>query len=286
MLIFKSIEQIQAYLRSISDEGKQIGFIPTMGALHEGHISLIKTSQQQNDITVCSIFVNPTQFTNAVDLEKYPRTTEKDIEILHDNCCDVLFLPEVTEMYPNGQVLNKKYDLGFAETVLEGTSRPGHFQGVAQIVERLLDIIAPHRLYMGQKDFQQVAIIKRLLNLKNFRAELIAVPTMREPDGLAMSSRNKRLTEPQRNQAGLIYQCLISIQTKQGLQPFGIIKKECEDILTKKGFKPDYVALADAETLEPLNDYQADRKIVALIAAYIGDVRLIDNLMLADDQAN
>lgn len=286
MLIFKSIEQIQAYLRSISHEGKQIGFIPTMGALHEGHIALIKTSQQQNDITVCSIFVNPTQFNNAVDLEKYPRTTEKDIEILHDNCCDVLFLPEVAEMYPNGQVLNEKYDLGFAETVLEGTSRPGHFQGVAQIVERLLDIVEPHHLYMGQKDFQQVAIIKRLLDLKNFRAILVAVPTMREPDGLAMSSRNKRLTEPQRNLAGLIYQCLISIQTKQGLQSFGIIKKECEDILTKKGFKPDYVALADAETLEPLSDYHADRKTVALIAAYIGDVRLIDNLILADDQAN
>ncbi|KAA5536694.1 pantoate--beta-alanine ligase [Taibaiella lutea] len=280
MLIFKSIGQIQSYLKSAGLEGTKIGFVPTMGALHEGHISLIKAAQKENKITVCSIFVNPTQFNNPSDLEKYPRTTEKDIELLHDNCCDVLFLPDVEEMYPDGQILEKQYDLGFVETILEGASRPGHFQGVAQVVEKLLDIIKPDNLYMGQKDYQQIAIVRRLLKLMNTNIQLKTIATTREPDGLAMSSRNKRLTEPQRNIAGLIYQCLVSIQTKEGLQHFSIVKKECEDILAKKGFKPDYVALADAETLEPLEDYVKDRNTVALIAAFIGDVRLIDNLLL------
>lgn len=280
MLIFKSIDQIQPFLKTASLENKQVGFVPTMGALHEGHISLIKASQKENQLTVCSIFVNPTQFNNATDLEKYPRTTEKDIEILNDNCCDILFLPEVQEIYPDGQTLDKKYDLGFIETVLEGTSRPGHFQGVAQVMERLLDIVKPDNLYLGQKDFQQVAVLHRLLELMNAKTRLVTVSTMREQDGLAMSSRNKRLTEPQRNIAGLIYQCLVSIQTKNGLQSFAIIKKECEDILTKKGFKVDYVTLADAATLNVLNEYNSDKQMVALIAAFIGDVRLIDNLVL------
>jgi len=280
MLIFKSISQIQSYLKSAGTAGAKIGFVPTMGALHEGHIALIKAAQQENQITVCSIFVNPTQFNNPVDLEKYPRTTEKDIEMLHDNCCDVLFLPDVEEMYPDGKVLKKQYDLGFVETVLEGASRPGHFQGVAQVVEKLLDIIKPDNLYMGQKDYQQIAVVRRLLQLTESNIQLKTVPTSREPDGLAMSSRNKRLTEPQRNIAGVIYQCLVSIQSKMGFQDFAIIKKECEDILIKKGFRPDYVALADAGTLEPLENYVNDKKMVALIAAFIGDVRLIDNLVL------
>jgi pantoate--beta-alanine ligase len=280
MLIFKSIDQLQAYLKPLRPEGKKVGFVPTMGALHNGHISLLKASQKDNHITVCSIFVNPTQFNNTSDLEKYPRTTELDIEMLHDNCCDVLFLPDVSEIYPNGQILESKYNLGFVETILEGASRPGHFQGVAQVVDKLLDIVMPDNLYLGQKDYQQIAVIHRLLAIKKYAIRLITVPTMREQDGLAMSSRNKRLTEPQRNVAGVIYQCLISIQSKQGQQPFSVIKKECEELLTKKGFKPDYVALADAKTLEILDDYATDKQMIALIAAFIGDVRLIDNLLL------
>lgn len=280
MLIFKSIDQIQAYIKPLSLEGKKVGFVPTMGALHDGHISLLKASQKENQLTVCSIFVNPTQFNNASDLEKYPRTTEKDIEILHDNCCDVLFMPDVLEMYPHGQMLESKYDLGFVETVLEGTSRPGHFQGVAQVVDKLLDIVMPDNLYLGQKDYQQIAVIHRLLDIKKSAIRLVAVPTMREQDGLAMSSRNKRLTEPQRNIAGVIYQCLISIQSKQGLQPFQVIKKECEELLIRKGFRPDYIVLADAKSLEILDDYSTDKQMIVLIAAFIGDVRLIDNLLL------
>lgn len=280
MLIFKKIEQIQLYLNKERLSGKQIGFVPTMGALHEGHISLIKAAQKENEVTVCSIFVNPTQFNNATDLQKYPRTIEQDIEMLTGSCCDILFLPEVSEMYPDGQQMSKQYDLGYVETILEGAYRPGHFQGVAQVVERLLDIITPHQLYLGQKDYQQCAVIEKLIEIKQLPVKLHIVLTMREADGLAMSSRNRRLTEPQRNLAGLLYQCLVSIQAKQGIQQFSIVKKECFDILEKKGFKPDYIELADAVTLEILNDYEPDRKMVALIAAFIGEVRLIDNLIL------
>jgi pantoate--beta-alanine ligase len=280
MLIFKRIEQIQLYLNKERLSDKRIGFVPTMGALHEGHISLIKSAQKENEVTVCSIFVNPTQFNNATDLQKYPRTIELDIEMLTDAGCNVLFLPEVSEIYPDGQQMNQQYDLGYVETILEGAYRPGHFQGVAQVVERLLDIVKPQELYLGQKDYQQCAVIEKLIETKQLPVRLHIVPTMREADGLAMSSRNRRLTEPQRNLAGLLYQCLVSIQAKQGIQQFSIVKKECLDILEKKGFKPDYIEIADAVTLEILNDYEPDRKMVALVAAFIGEIRLIDNLVL------
>ena len=194
--------------------------------------------------------------------------------------CDVLFLPEVAEVYPDGQQLKEHYDLGYIETVLDGAYRPGHFQGVAQVVERLLRLTEPDSLYLGQKDYQQCMVLKRLIELKNLPVELRIVPTSREADGLAMSSRNRRLTEPQRALAGLIYQCLVSIQVKKNIQPYHIVEKECRDILEKKGFKTDYIQLADADTLELLSDYSPDRKMVTLIAAFIGDVRLIDNLVL------
>lgn len=271
---------MQLYLNKERLSGKQIGFAPTMGALHQGHLSLVKASQKENQLTVCSIFVNPTQFNNVTDLQKYPRTTEQDIEMLTDSCCDVLFMPEVSEIYPQGQEIRDVYALGYAETVLEGVYRPGHFQGVAQVVERLLKIVAPANLYLGQKDYQQCAVIHKLIEIRNLPVTLHVVPTMREADGLAMSSRNRRLTEPQRNLAGLLYQCLVSIQAKSGIQAFDIVKKECFDILEKKGFKPDYIELADADTLEILTDYAPGRKTAALLAAFIGDVRLIDNLIL------
>jgi pantoate--beta-alanine ligase len=280
MLIFKKIEQIQLYLNKERLSRKRIGFVPTMGALHEGHLSLVKASQKDNQLTVCSIFVNPTQFNNAADLQKYPRTTEQDIELLTGVCCDILFMPEVGEIYPEGQKLTEQYDLGYVEMVLEGAFRPGHFQGVAQVVEKLLDIVQPDQLYLGQKDYQQCAVLKKLIEIKNLPVHLNIVPTMREADGLAMSSRNRRLTEPQRNLAGIIYQCLVSIQAKKGVQSFSIVKKECMDILEKKGFKPEYIELANANTLELLPDYADDIPMVALIAAFMGDIRLIDNLVL------
>lgn len=280
MFIFKTVEDVRDCLRKHREMGGGIGFIPTMGALHQGHLSLIRAAQQEKMVTVCSIFVNPTQFNNPADLEKYPRTIEEDIKMLTEAGCDVLFLPDEKEIYPKGKTITEPYDLGQLDTVLEGAYRPGHFQGVAQVVDRLLQVVAPDKLYLGQKDFQQCAVLKKLIAGKHPATQLEVVPTMREADGLAMSSRNRRLTEPQRNIAGLIYQCLISIQTKKGVQAFSIVQKECVDILTRKGFRPEYIELVDADTLELLPDYDLSRKMIALIAAYIGDIRLIDNLEL------
>lgn len=280
MVIFKKIIDIQQYIASERQQGKLIGFAPTMGALHSGHISLVQKAKNDGLIAVSSIFVNPTQFNDKEDFAKYPMSTEADIALLIDADCDILFLPDVAEMYPNGPDNMPSYDFGYLETVLEGAQRPGHFKGVGQVVARLLDIVKPDKLYMGQKDYQQCMVVANLLKQTGSHAEMIICPTQREPDGLAMSSRNRRLTEPQRALAVLIYQCLVSISTKQDGGKFAIVQKECTDILTAKGFEPEYVSLADANTLELLNAYDSNRKMVALIAAKIGGIRLIDNMIL------
>lgn len=282
MIIFKKTRDIEAFLNEKREANTIISFVPTMGALHNGHASLITLAKQKPSLCVCSIFVNPTQFNDPADFEKYPITIANDIEMLEDAGCDVLFLPSKEEVYPEGAAQMKSHEFGYLETVLEGAHRPGHFKGVGQVVGRLLDIVEPHRLYVGQKDFQQCMVIKKLLELtgRMDKTELIIAPTIREADGLAMSSRNRRLTEPQRALAGLLYQCLISIQTKQPSGNFSIVQKECMDLLKAKGFDPEYVSLADANTLELLQEYDGERKMVALIAAKIGDVRLIDNLVL------
>ena len=249
-----------------------------MGALHKGHISLVEESKQNGLITVCSIFVNPTQFNDKTDRAKYPVTTDADIELLLTAGCDVLFLPDEQEVYPGGSDKARIYDFGALETVLEGAMRPGHFKGVGQVVGRLLEIVQPDMLFLGSKDYQQCLVISRLVELMGITTEVVRCPTRREEDGLAMSSRNRRLTEPQRAIAGLIYQCLVSIQSKKGATSFAIVQKECDDILRKKGFDPEYIALANADTLELLPDYDAGVPMVALIAARIGSTRLIDNI--------
>lgn len=269
-----------SHLEQARKNGKNIGFIPTMGALHEGHISLVKEALTAGQATVCSIFVNPTQFNNPEDLAKYPRTTEQDIALLTEAGCDTLYLPSVEDVYPQGTKLEKPYNLGYLETVLEGKYRPGHFQGVAQVVDRLLKIVKPDTLYLGRKDYQQCMVLKRLADEKYPELTVKIAVTKREPDGLAMSSRNRRLTEPQRALAAIIYQCLVSIQSKQEEQNFPVVKKECEELLEKKGFRVDYIELADAGTLELLENYDPRKKAVALIAAFIGDIRLIDNMEL------
>ncbi|RQO31511.1 pantoate--beta-alanine ligase [Taibaiella sp. KBW10] len=279
MKIIKSKAALQALIQQYRSEGATIGFVPTMGALHDGHVSLIQTAKTKNRIIICSIFVNPTQFNDPKDFEKYPVTVERDIELLTTVGCDLLFLPDVTEMYPEGTAGLEAYALGYIETVLDGASRPGHFQGVAQVVSRLIDAVGPDDLYMGQKDYQQCMVIKRLMALRGDAFQIHFVPTKREADGLAMSSRNRRLTESQRALAGTIYQCLISIEAQNNQKSFSIVQKECLDLLTHKGFRPDYVMLADADTLELLEDYDASRNMIALVAAFIGEVRLIDNLL-------
>ena len=281
MIIFKKTSDLEDFLNQ-RRETAIISFVPTMGALHNGHVSLIEMAKQKLSLCICSIFVNPTQFNDKKDYEKYPITITSDLQMLEAAGCDVLFLPTVDEIYPEGTSNATAYDFGYLETVLEGAHRPGHFKGVGQVVGRLLAIVEPHRLYLAQKDFQQCMVIAKLLEItdRKEKTELIIAPTIREADGLAMSSRNRRLTEPQRALSGLLYQCLVSIQTKQNSGNFTIVQKECMDLLKSKGFEPEYVALANTEALELMDEYNEKVPMVALIAAKIGDIRLIDNLLL------
>lgn len=279
MIIFRKASDLQ---RHLAGRAEAIAFIPTMGALHAGHTSLISRAHETGHTTVCSIFVNPTQFNDREDYEKYPRSNDADISLLLDSGCDILFLPSEEEVYPVGADAVQAYDFGRLETLLEGAHRPGHFRGVGQVVGRLLELVQPQHLYMGQKDYQQCLIVKSLLEQMSLerKPELHISATVREDDGLAMSSRNRRLTDPQRALAPVIYQCLVSIQTKAGEAKWPIVRKECVDLLRDKGFEPEYVALADSESLEPVEAFDADRKTVALIAAKLGKIRLIDNMIL------
>ncbi len=281
MVLFKKISDLQAWLKSRPQGQKKLAFIPTMGALHEGHKSLITRAVNDGNFTICSIFVNPTQFNENADFVAYPITPGPDLALLSEAGCDAVFMPETSEIYPKGME-KSHFELGYLETILEGKQRPGHFKGVAQVVDRLLDIVRPDKLYMGGKDYQQCLVIKELLQQtgKNESIDLVICPTIREADGLAMSSRNRRLTGPQRALAALLYQCLVSIQTKQETTPFPIIEKECRELMLAKGIEPEYVALADSHTLQLLDNFESNRPMIALIAARIGSVRLIDNIQL------
>ena len=281
MVIFKGAAEVHSFLKKQTENNIKIGFIPTMGALHSGHISLLKNAKSDGMLTVCSIFLNPTQFNDKKDFEKYPISTDADIELLLNADCDVLFLPSVDEIYPEGTDKIKSFDFGYLDTILEGANRPGHFKGVGQVVGRLLEIVQPHNLYLGQKDYQQCMVINKLKEILHIdHLQLVICPTLREADGLAMSSRNRRLSDPQRTLAGLLYQCLISIQTKKNTGDFSIVKKECTDLLTAKGFSTEYIAIANADNLKLLDSYDDSVPMVALIAAKIGEIRLIDNILL------
>jgi pantoate--beta-alanine ligase len=278
MILYKQAKPLTNYLTEQKETGTAIGFVPTMGALHQGHLSLLAQAKKEGDLVVCSIFVNPTQFNNPDDFNKYPITIEKDIELLIANGCDVLFLPPVEEIYPAGYKA-KHYDLGDLETVLEGHYRPGHFQGVCQVIDRLLEIVNPSRLYLGQKDYQQCQVIQRLLSLTG-RTELslVIAPTIREQDGLAMSSRNLRLTKEQRAKAPALFKELSQAKKELVLKPIDQIKSMAIQHLSQEGFKVDYFEIADAKSLTPATD--TAKPSVALVAAYLDDVRLIDNLEL------
>lgn len=279
MILFKKAKPLSTYLLQQKNEGKTFGFVPTMGALHFGHLSLIRTSKTSDDLTVCSIFVNPTQFNNPEDLKNYPVTIEKDIEQLVSQNCDVLFLPPADEIYPVGHV-KKYYELGDIETRLEGLFRPGHFQGVCEVVDRLLEIVQPNDLYLGQKDFQQCIVIKKLIELTGRTNELnlTIVPTVREKDGLAMSSRNLRLDKEQRILATAIYEELNSIRNNLHTATFDHLKATAKKNLQQKGFVVDYIEIAKTKDLSPA--INANEPLVALAAATTGKVRLIDNLLL------
>ncbi|HVS94868.1 MAG TPA: pantoate--beta-alanine ligase [Puia sp.] len=280
MIIFKRAGDLTPWLQTQQTAGRRIGFVPTMGALHEGHISLIAISKKAASLTVCSIFVNPTQFNDARDFEKYPVTIEKDIALLERAGTDVLFLPDLAQLYPGGTTGLEQYDLGALETVLEGKYRPGHFQGVCQVMRRLLQIVRPDDLFMGSKDYQQCMVVGRLLDILAMPTLLHRCPIVREPDGLAMSSRNVRLSAEQRIRATAIFKALQSI--RRGWTPGASaapLIAGAGRLLSAAGFRTDYVSIADDRTLEPLDAWR--EHAVALIAAFQGEVRLIDNMDLS-----
>lgn len=281
MLILKTQQDLNSHLSKAYKKGLKTGFVPTMGALHEGHLSLIRASKNDNDLTICSIFVNPTQFTDNKDLNNYPKPVNQDLALLEEINCDIVFMPSIIEIYPDGiDAVSLSYDIGYLDTILEGDKRPGHFQGVTHIMSTFLKLIQPTNLYMGQKDYQQCLVVQQLIHNNNWNTQFNMMPILREDDGLALSSRNQRLNEFERLKAGLIYQCLISIKAKQKIQDFKIMQKESKELMERKGLKVEYIELADAKTLELLNSFDDSRAMVTLIAAYLGDVRLIDNILL------
>lgn len=282
MILFKKAADLHNYLEKQRKQGKNYGLVPTMGALHEGHISLMNNSKKVDDLSVCSIFINPTQFNDPADFDKYPVTIEKDISLMEAANCDILFLPSVAEMYPIGTTASMHYDLGYLEMILEGHYRPGHFQGVCMIVHRLLEIVKPDNLYLGQKDYQQCMVIKKLIELIGMKGlvNLNISPTQREKNGLAMSSRNMRLSEEERTKATAIFETLHFIKVQMQKGDLTLLKKEAESKLGEKGFKVDYVEIADAGDLKIVDQWDGKQRLVTLAAAYLEKVRLIDNLLI------
>lgn len=279
LLIIKDPSRLKKHLSGLVSANKSVGFVPTMGALHSGHLTLVDQCRQQSDICVCSIFINPTQFNDPGDFQKYPRIMEKDVEALESRGVDILFIPEVEGLYPGGVENLETYPLGKLEQVFEGRYRPGHFQGVCQVMSRLLNIVQPNHLFMGQKDYQQCMVVRELLRVKKIPVEFHAVPTVREENGLAMSSRNLRLSMTDRNKAGLIYSALQQIAEAAGSPQMQETIDYQHKVLENAGFRVDYLAIADAATLQtpPPSD---SRPLVVLAAAYMGEVRLIDNILV------
>lgn len=274
-----TISETQAAIQQQISEGKTIGFVPTMGALHEGHNTLIKRAALENDFVVVSIFVNPIQFNNPEDLAKYPRNLETDLQQLEGTGCSLVFAPTADEMYPGPDLT--EFDFGHLDKVMEGKFRPGHFNGVAIVVKRLFEIVTPTKAYFGEKDFQQLAIIKKMVSMLELPVEIIPCPIVREADGLAMSSRNARLTPEERNEAPVIYKALSGIKENYTwFIPDGIKQLVTGEIQESRYFRVEYVNVVDAETLLPFEDWQDVEHAVVCVAAFIGSVRLIDNIVL------
>ena len=279
MNIFKTKKALQTHLDTYK-QTHRIGFVPTMGALHKGHLFLIKKAKEENDLVVVSIFVNPTQFDNQEDLIKYPKTLQKDIDLLKTVNCDVVFTPDVSEIY-NNQIVSESFNFGGIENEMEGKFRKGHFDGVGTIVKRLFEIVQPHKAYFGEKDFQQLQIIKKLVEITNLPIEIIPCAIFREDDGLAMSSRNTRLTKEQREAAPFIYKTL-----KKAKKKFGIKNAEKVTKWVQKKFKKnpvlelEYFVIADEHSLKQIDKKDKNNQPRAFIAVYAGDIRLIDNLAM------
>jgi len=280
MEVFTSVQSLRKFLSQQRILNKTIGLIPTMGALHEGHISLLNSSTKENDISVCSIFVNPVQFTNQEDLAKYPRTLEADCALLEKAGCSAVFAPTVLEMYPAPPVLT--FNFGTLETVMEGASRPGHFNGVGIVVSRLFNLVQPDRAYFGQKDLQQVSVIRQLIADLAFPLDLVICPTVREESGLAMSSRNQRLNQNETALASNIYKIISAVKDQLlGGGKIQEIKNSAQNqFLSIPEFTLDYIEIVDIKTLQPITELQSPGSTAICVAAFLGPVRLIDNIIL------
>lgn len=279
MLVLKTINHIQNHL---SNSGKTVGFVPTMGALHQGHISLIEKARNECELVVASIFVNPTQFNVKADLDKYPITIEADMDKLIAAGCDVLFLPEVEEIYPTEESRISHLDLGYLNEAYEAAARPGHFDGVAIVVKRLLDIVRPDKLYMGQKDFQQFLVVRKLIEAYNMKVDLVRCPIVREPDGLAMSSRNVRLTGDFRTAAGEFNKQLFRIKENTGKVPLSeLVAAATEKLNSNPLISVSYLDAVDGQTLLPVQQ-MTDADEVAVVAAIdVDGVHLLDNVIIS-----
>ena len=278
MITLYTIKDLQNAVSTSKNERKTIGFVPTMGALHEGHISLVKKCREQNDVCIVSIFVNPTQFNNQTDLEKYPRTIDEDIKLLNYAGVDIVFVPSVQEVYPESD--NRQFDFGLLDKVMEGKFRPGHFNGVAQVVSRLFDFVKPDKAYFGEKDFQQLAIIRRMVSQFNIPVEIVPMPIKREDSGLAMSSRNQRLTGDQKKDAANIYRVLSESKTLYNNKTveelrFWVI----ENINKIASLEVEYFEIVDGNTLQQISDWKDTQYVVGCITVFCGEVRLIDNII-------
>jgi pantoate--beta-alanine ligase len=280
MLVFFTINELKKHLNGLKSQKKTLGFVPTMGALHEGHLSLVKIAKSQCDYVIASIFVNPLQFNDKKDLDKYPHMPGPDKKMLEDAGCDILFSPSNEEMYP--VKTEEIFDLGSLDKTMEGAQRPGHFNGVATVVKRLFEIVKPDKAFFGQKDFQQLAIVKRLVQLLDLDVEIIACPIIREADGLAMSSRNTRLSPDQRKIAPLLSRVLFQVKKMKDAS----LDEKKEFVKNEFSRQPEihleYFEIVNGKTLEPLKKLDPADHPVACIAAKIGDVRLIDNIILFD----
>lgn len=278
MKVINTKNELISFIGSSKKEGKSIGLVPTMGALHNGHLSLVKACKKNCDVTVASVFVNPTQFNDPEDLKRYPRTPEKDIALLESVGCDVVFMPSVEEIYPEKD--NRKFDFGYLETIMEGAKRPGHFNGVGQVVSRLFDLVTPDKAFFGMKDFQQVAIIKHMVRQLNYPVEIVACPIIREESGLALSSRNALLDSDYKKNAPHIYDTLKKARKLAPQISVPEVKNWIKEEIDRNTFlKTEYVEIVDDTTLKVVNDWNEPGTKIACVAVYAGKIRLIDNLV-------
>tara|TARA_R110002072_G_scaffold174802_13_gene330481 strand:- start:3638 stop:4537 length:900 start_codon:yes stop_codon:yes gene_type:complete len=281
MRVFNNFNAIKETLTSINEEEATIGFVPTMGALHEGHLSLIKTAYAENDYVIVSIFINPTQFNNREDFDAYPRTEDQDVKLLKQFDNNVLtFIPLVEDIYPNG-IVSQHFDFGEIENQMEGKFRPGHFDGVGTVLTSFFTMLEPDNAYFGEKDFQQLQIVKKLVEIQNFAVNIIGCPILRESTGLAMSSRNKRLNDSQLQESKLIFKVLKQVKKDFGTKSAKDIMQEVQKAFkNNKDLKLEYFEIADESTLKPLQIVETNKKYRAFIAVFAGEVRLIDNIAL------